>query len=184
MKWIDTGADQMINSLRKSVTSLLLPMLIGGCNAAPSTSFEVWREEISCGNMTFKIQSECRASGSSEEINQCKSQALSNTNINNWIPLPQPKKSDKEGMERAGVARRLWATSWRCVTIDTTNYLRIDFSTGGGREAYDEYVEAYDEYLHPTHLDDKTKYSLILKNSLRTPAIPIKSIMPIDETSK
>ncbi|WP_018607518.1 hypothetical protein [Uliginosibacterium gangwonense] len=141
---------------------------------------EVWPTRIDCGGIRFELTSYCTPSHAEDSLNECTRQTLSIPARQQNIALPNPDKKGARTFKAAhahGVA--LFVTSAQCALLEGKPYLELNYSTGGGHNAYDEFVEFYDASLKPIHDEGNSALiNAIIKSADRSKSIEVKSIMP------
>lgn len=141
---------------------------------------EVWPTRIDCGGIRFELNSYCTPSHDEFTLNECTRQTLSIPAQQQSIALPNP---DKKGLRTFKAARangvELFVTSAHCAVVEGKPYLELYYSTGGGHNEYDEFVEFYDATLKPIHdKSDRKLIDAILKIADKSKSIDVRSIMP------
>lgn len=149
-------------------------------HAALAATPEVWPTRIDCGGIRFEINSYCAPSHDEFTLNECTRQTLSIPALQQSVALPNP---DKKGLRTFKAARangvELFVTSAHCAVVEGKPYLELYYSTGGGHNDYDEFVEFYDAALKPIHDEGNRKLiDSILKITGKSKGIEVKSIMP------
>lgn len=137
---------------------------------------ELWVETMDCGGIRYRIESNCQASGSDMELNDCSSQRLvvEQGGSKRTIRLPNPLPAESETLR----LEKLFVVQWGCVTAAEGSYAVLYYSQGGGSAEGYENVEFYDgagkpvETANPDWVEINRKWS----DGLR----PVKSIMPLE----
>jgi len=101
---------------------------------------------MQCGGATFRLQSDCTASGSDMEFNACRSQSLTvdHSPKQMQIKLPNPLPEDRVDLLKAGSLKQLFVVQWGCETVRNRGYAVLYYTTGGGHAGSSENVEYYD----------------------------------------
>jgi len=141
---------------------------------------EVWPTRVDCGGIRFELNSYCTPSHEEFTLNECTRQTLSIPAQQQSVALPNP---DKKGLRTFKAAHAhgvdLFVTSAHCAVVEGKPYLELYYSTGGGHNDYDEFVEFYDAALKPIHDEGNRKLiDFIVKTADKNKGIEVKSIMP------
>jgi len=116
-------------------------------SACFAKGFQSWVENFTCGDVSYKVTSSCKASGDPETLNACRSQNLEITQADNTkkIRLPQLNKSVAKTIKEAGGSvRDLFLVKQACAKIDGAPLEIFYYSIGGGSAPDGEAWSVYD----------------------------------------
>jgi len=116
-------------------------------SACFAQSFQSWVETFTCGDVSYKVTSLCKASDDAETLNACKSQNLEMTQAGNTkkTKLPQLNKSVAKTIKEAGGSvRDLFLVKQACAKIAGAPLEIFYYSIGGGSAPDGEAWSVYD----------------------------------------
>jgi len=144
------------------------------------TAAGAWVASMQCGGSTFRLQSDCTASGSDMELNICRSQSLAVTRPPKHVQvkLPNPLPEDRVDLLNAGSLEQLFVVQWGCQTVQNRGYAVLHYSTGGGNAPGSENVEYYD--ATGSQVDKSRTDWKDLNEHWDDSLKPVKSLMPLE----
>ncbi|WP_295756922.1 hypothetical protein [Undibacterium sp.] len=142
--------------------------------------FEIWVEQITCGDIQYKLKSTCKKSNDEMSLNECTSQTLEvakNTSVRK-VNLPELSKFSAALNKKAGGdIKDLFVIQWACGRHENMSVLELSYSIGGGSAPYAESSAAYNQ--NGELIDDKKNpiYEKALSAG-RKQMKKVRSIMP------
>jgi hypothetical protein len=153
------------NKMNAMLAGAAVAVVHVGCLAGDQAP---WREQLQCGDTQYVIESDCKPSGDSSTLNQCKRQTLtvSHDGKTRKATLPELNKvSAKSIVETGGKVGKLFVTQWACVRGDKGDVAVMYYSIGGGSAPYSEAYSIYDEAGAVIENEDSAKYEQALTHS-------------------
>lgn len=169
--------------MMKSFLGFSFLVVFAASSANAADGYQTWVENMTCGKIQYRIESVCKPSKESMSLNTCKSQTLSLVNSKNSRTIKMPDLSKESLSELKDVKlplSSLFATSWRCVALNSSqNVLEIFYDDGSlGHSELGEQSSVYDENGDLIQTSDDLKLSKNLKLFSETKKKSIHSILP------
>jgi hypothetical protein len=116
--------------------SFLLALVSMG-SACQAAGFETWKEDITCGEASYKLESVCKKAADADDLNECKSQSLEITSKAGVrkVKVPELNKANTRIYKKSfGDPKNLFVIGWSCGKDGATSALNVYYSVSGGAE--------------------------------------------------
>jgi len=161
----------------KSLCSIIVSLALFGTESTCfAGDFETWKEQITCGEATYKLESICKKGGT-DELNECKSQSLEIIGRagSRQVKIPELNKLNANiYKENYGDIKDLFIVGWACGKDGNVLALNLYYSVSGGAAessaSYDASGKLIEDDRFPTF--KKAIYDA------RKNMIYIRSVMP------
>jgi hypothetical protein len=156
--------------------SFLVVFVASSANAADG--YQTWVENMTCGNVEYRIESVCKPSKEPMEANVCKSQALfsKKDGVSKSIALPDLPAKRLLEYKKAKIKPDLFVVSWQCLDLKNSKILGLYYSNGGHSDFSEDFV-IYDSNGILMNEDDprsKGVFDIWLNEKDK----PVRSFMP------